>query len=713
MSCYIAWVESLLYSYSMMPVVTNSETYEDALALLRAGTGVPNAEFRDGQYEAIQSLVENHNPMLVVQKTGWGKSFVYFIATAILRRRGAGPALLISPLLALMRNQIQAADKMGVHAVRIASDNNTEWEGLEMQIRQGEVDIVLISPERLANQHFVQDVLSHIVDQVCLMIIDEAHCVSDWGHDFRPDYRRIERIIRNMPSTMRMLATTATANNRVVADLQHIFGERLEIIRGSLTRNNLHMQTMVKESPSERMAWLAHHLPNLPGSGIIYVLTRRDARRVTEWLRFKGIAVEDYTSDSEDREGLEAKLLNNEVKALVATVALGMGYDKPDLGFVIHYQCPQSVIAYYQQVGRAGRGIESAYALLFYGREDRQINNFFIENAFPSRRHVHEVLEAIENHSADFASIRQIERAVNLQHSKIEHVLKIMALEDPAPVVKEGSGWATTASEVSDAFWRRAERLTALRRVELEQMIEYVQLEEGHMRFLIEALDGNPSEVDPLELKDLDASVPVETIQEALQFLRHAFIDFGLRKQWPSGGLPDYDVSGRIPVALRAERGRMLCYYNDAGWGEIVKAGKYETGCFDDRLADGIVSMLAEWETEVHPTWLTCIPSNRHPELVPDLARRIADRLGIEFIPCIKKAKDNEPQKTMENSAMQALNLDGVFEVDEELVKAEPVFLFDDMLDSKWTMTVGAWILRRAGSGEVVPIALASTAKDN
>ena len=697
----------------MAITVTKSQVYEEALRLLRIGAGIPNAEFREGQYEAIESLVENQNPMLVVQKTGWGKSFVYFIATAILRNRGMGPALLISPLLALMRNQIAAAEKMGIRAVRIASDNNEQWEELEDQIRKGEVDVILISPERLANQRFVQDVLSHIVDQICLMIIDEAHCVSDWGHDFRPDYRRIERIIRNMPSTMRMLATTATANDRVVTDLQHIFGKRLEIMRGSLTRNNLHMQTMVKESPAERMAWLAHQLPTLPGSGIIYVLTKRDARRVTEWLRFKGINAESYTADSEDREGLESRLLNNEVKALVATVALGMGYDKPDLVFVIHYQCPQSVIAYYQQVGRAGRAIDSAYALLLYGREDRRINNYFIDNAFPSRKYVYEVLGAIENHDDDFVSIPQIERMVNIRHSKIEHVLKIMALENPAPVVNDRKKWATTASQVGENFWVRADRLTALRRGELEQMVEYVELQDEHMRYLIKALDGNPDEVDPLELPNLDPDVPLPLIQEALQFLRHAFLDFELRKQWPAGGLPEYVVKGRIPVTNRAEPGRLLCYYGDAGWGEIVKEGKYDAGRFDDRLIEGVISMLADWEVELQPTWITCIPSNRHPELVPSFACRLADRLKIEFIPCIEKVKNNEPQKTMENSAMQALNLDGVFKVNEELVKDEPVFLFDDMLDSKWTMTVGAWLLRSAGSGEVLPIALASTANDN
>jgi len=339
-------------------------TYDSArsLVLLRLGTQNPQATFRDGQEDAIRHIVENRGRLLVVQKTGWGKSAVYFIATKLLREQGAGPVVLISPLLALMRNQIVAAERMGVRAFTLNSENQDDWLAVESAIQRDEVDILLISPERLANEHFRNHVLARIAARVSLLVVDEAHCISDWGHDFRPHYRLIERILRSLPPNLRVLATTATANNRVVQDLLTILGPRLTVSRGELGRPSLLLQTIRLPSQAQRMAWLAAQVSALPGSGIIYTLTVRDAERVAAWLQFRGIAAESYSSETGGRRvELENALLENRVKALVATTALGMGFDKPDLAFVIHYQTPGSVVAYYQQVGRAGRAIAAAH----------------------------------------------------------------------------------------------------------------------------------------------------------------------------------------------------------------------------------------------------------------------------------------------------------------------------------------------------------------
>jgi ATP-dependent DNA helicase RecQ len=323
------------------------------------GTGQPHATFREHQEEAIRHIVEGRGRLLVVQRTGWGKSFVYFIATKLLREGGAGPSLLVSPLLALMRNQIAAAERMGVGAFTINSDNKDEWAAVEAAIREDRVDILLISPERLANERFRAEVLGRIAPRIGLLVIDEAHCISDWGHDFRPHYRLLERIVRNLPANLPLLATTATANDRVMSDLQEVLGPGLSVLRGDLNRPSLRLQTIRLPQQSERLAWLAANVPSLPGHGIIYTLTVRDALQVTEWLRSKDVNVEAYTGETgERRVELENALLENRVKALVATTALGMGFDKPDLGFVIHYQTPGSVVAYYQQVGRAGRAVE-------------------------------------------------------------------------------------------------------------------------------------------------------------------------------------------------------------------------------------------------------------------------------------------------------------------------------------------------------------------
>ena len=360
-----------------------------ALELLRIGSGRTDATFRDDQESAIQHLVEGRGRLLVVQKTGWGKSFVYFIAIKLMREAGNGPALLVSPLLALMRNQIAAAERMGVRAATINSENRDDWNIVEGKLQRDEIDILLISPERLANERFREQVLIPVAATVSLLVIDEAHCISDWGHDFRPHYRLLERIVRALPPNMRLLATTATANDRVMDDLAKVLGPDLHIMRGDLSRASLALQTIRLPSQAERMAWLAERVAAMPGHGIIYTLTVRDANQVAAWLKTRGLNVEAYTGETgEGREDLEQALLSNKVKALVATTALGMGYDKPDLAFVIHFQTPGSVVAYYQQVGRAGRALDSAYGVLLSGEEENNINTWFIQSAFPTRNEV-------------------------------------------------------------------------------------------------------------------------------------------------------------------------------------------------------------------------------------------------------------------------------------------------------------------------------------
>jgi ATP-dependent DNA helicase RecQ len=404
-----------------------------SLQLLRLGSGQADAAFREGQEEAIRHIVEGRGRLLVVQKTGWGKSFVYFIATKLLRDGGAGPALLVSPLLSLMRNQIAAAERMGVRARTIHSDNQADWTEIEAAIRGDEVDILLISPERLANERFQAEVLARIAPRIALLVIDEAHCISDWGHDFRPQYRLLERIVGGLPANVRLLATTATANDRVMTDLQTVLGPNLSVSRGDLNRPSLKLQTIRLPRQSERLAWLAANLPALPGHGIIYALTVRDANQVANWLRSRGLNVEAYTAEGDDRIELENALLENRVKALVATTALGMGFDKPDLGFVVHYQTPGSVVAYYQQVGRAGRAVEAAYGVLLSGDEEEDINDYFIESAFPSRDEVQAVLGALRS-AAGGLSIPDLTGRVNVRRGRIEKTIELLSLESPPPL---------------------------------------------------------------------------------------------------------------------------------------------------------------------------------------------------------------------------------------------------------------------------------------
>ena len=680
-----------------------------ALELLHIGTGRGDAVFREGQDEAIRYIVDGRGRLLLVQKTGWGKSFVYFIATKLLREARRGPALLISPLLALMRNQIAAAERMMVRAVTINSDNQDEWGDVEAKIVRDEIDILLISPERLANERFRTQVLAGVATRIALLVIDEAHCISDWGHDFRPHYRLLERIVRTLPPNLRLLATTATANNRVMDDLRAVLGPNLHVSRGDLHRPSLTLQTMRLSSRAERLAWLAKQMPALSGHGIIYTLTVRDAVQVADWLRSRGVNVESYTGETGDRRAeLEQALLDNRVKALVATTALGMGFDKPDLAFVIHYQTPGSVVAYYQQVGRAGRALEAAYGVLLSGEEETEITDYFIESAFPTREEAQRVIESLESDPRGL-SVPELLGRVNLSNGRIDKTIALLSLESPAPIAKQGTKWQLTAANLSEAFWQRAERLTNLRRKEQRQMQKYVSLESGHMEFLIRSLDGEPGETRAPVLPALPTMADPALVHEAIAFLRRTSLPIEPRKKWPDGGMPQYQLKGKIASALQPQPGKALCVWGDAGWGGLVRQGKYRDRRFADELVEACVRLVREWNPQPASTWVTSIPSLRLPDLVPDFARRLAVALDLPFHAVLVKTDNRPEQKTMANSTQQARNIDGSLGINIQPLPMGPVLLVDDVVDSRWTLTVAAWLLRSHGSGAVLPLALALT----
>lgn len=690
-----------------------------ALDILRKSLGNPDADFRDGQWESIQGLL-NRERMLVVQRTGWGKSVVYFMATRLLREKGSGPTLLISPLLSLMRNQIEAAAKIGVKATTINSTNQDDWAKIEEQVHQDKIDVLIISPERLANDEFRNNIMSTIAERIGLFVVDEAHCISDWGHDFRPDYRRIVRVLQAIPSNIPVLATTATANDRVVDDIVSQLGADIKTVRGPLVRESLRLQNIHMPSPATRMAWLAKTIPEIKGSGIIYTLTIRDADRVAQWLRINNINAEAYHSklsgsDSEIplKEELEQKLLNNEIKALVATVALGMGFDKPDLGFAIHFQRPASVVHYYQQVGRAGRAVDNAYGILLCGEEDDHIADFFIRSAFPPQQHIDEIIAVLDQSDAGL-SIPALQASLNLKKSQIEKTIKYLTVESPSPIIKIATKWHVTAVAAEYKIdTASVNAITAIRRQEQTQMQDYMNHKGCLMEFLAKALDDpTPTPcgkcVNCNRSLLLSEQVDDDLTNRAAIYLRRSYQPIMPRKQWPAfKQMPIYDFSGNIKLNLRAEEGRALSLWRDAGWGQLVKDGKYDAGRFSDKLVTACVEMIKQWAPEQTPEWITCIPSKNNPTLVPDFAERLADALALPFVPCIEKIVDNPQQKFMDNNFHQARNLDGVFKVNLESKPYAPCFLVDDMVDSRWTLTVASALLRQAGCEAVYPIALA------
>ena len=678
---------------------------ERATTLLRDLAG-PEAQFREHQLEAVRDLVEDRGRVLCVQRTGWGKSAVYFLATALLRERGAGPALIVSPLLALMRNQIAAAERLGIRARTINSTNRDEWEAVRQLLADDAVDLLLISPERLNNPRFRDEMLPLFASRVGLLVVDEAHCISDWGHDFRPDYRRLRDMLARLPEGVGVLGTTATANDRVVADVAEQLGDGgpVKTYRGALGRSSLRFEVVELPGQAERLAWLATWLEQLPGSGIVYTLTKRDAEMVAEWLNARGIAAEAYSGEveTERRVAVEDRLLANELKAVVATSALGMGYDKPDLGFVVHYQAPGSVISYYQQVGRAGRGIERAEVVLLRGTEDRRIQDFFIEQAFPRRELVDRVLARIEAGGDDGATVGELTAEVNLGRGRIEAMLKVLDVE--GAVGRAGSRWVGRP----DGGWsydaERYARITALRRTEQAAMAAFGADGRCLMRALQEELD------DPLPQDCGRCSVctgprfagPLDErlVREAALVLRSRPLVLEVKKMAP-------DAEGamrKLPEDVRAMEGRALARLGDGGWNPLVQDG-LRAGRFGDELVAASAELVTGWGMKVD--WVAAIPSRRSGDPVTDFAERLASALGLEFAPLLRRAADRPPQREMANTAQQVANVRGAFAVTTD-PPAGRCLLVDDIRFSGWTLAMVAGQLRRRGAAEVYPLALAT-----
>ena len=683
----------------------------EALRYLRQALEEPQADFRDGQWENIEQLL-NRNRVLVVQRTGWGKSMVYFLATKLLRVRGAGQTLIISPLLSLMRNQMDAAERLGIKARTINSDNKDEWRRVQGEWVTNQVDLLLISPERLANYRFRESVLANMVGNIGLFVVDEAHCISDWGHDFRPDYRRIVRVLQKFPPKVPVLATTATANNRVINDIKSQLGEDLILRRGSLVRNSLKLQNINMPSTAARMAWLAKTIPALPGSGIVYTLTQRAAEQLAESLRGNNINAKAYHAGVPDKEELEQQLLNNEIKVLVATVALGIGFDKPDLRFVIHFQRPSSIVHYYQQVGRAGRAVDEAYGILLSGEEDDDIALHFIHTAFPPQQDITDILEALDE-SDNGLSIWEIQQDLNLTERQIEKTFKFLSVESPSPVTQIGDKWQVTASA---AHYRvdqaHINKITNIRYKELQQMHNYMAHRGCLMSFLQSALD-DPTPYDCGRCRNcspdmlLDETRDYDLAKKVAQLGYRNYQRIHPRLEWPSTDMSIQSSVGSslIPSEQQAREGRALSLWGNTGWGPLIARGKYETNGFSDELVVACKDMIQNWSPNPAPKWVTCVPSS-NSGLVPDFATRLSKALGLEFIPCIEKSKENLPQKEMENDFKQFENIKGVFTITDQC-KDGVCLLVDDMTDSGWTFTVVAALLRQAGCSAVYPMALA------
>jgi ATP-dependent DNA helicase RecQ len=684
---------------------------ERAEELLRKLAG-DDARLRTDQWAAIRALVVDRRRALVVQRTGWGKSAVYFLATALLREQGVGPTLIVSPLLALMRNQVAAAARAGVHAATINSANVDEWASIQADVTSGAVDVLLISPERLNNPDFRDAVLPSLAATTGLLVVDEAHCVSDWGHDFRPDYRRLRTLLADLPDGVPVLATTATANDRVIRDVAEQLrvgvGSDALVLRGALDRASLRLSVVRLPTNETRLAWLADRLAELPGSGIVYTLTVAGADEVAAFLRDRGYDVAAYSgrTDTTERAQAEQDLLGNRIKALVATSALGMGFDKPDLGFVVHLGAPASPIAYYQQIGRAGRGVERADVILLPGREDRDIWAYFGSLAFPREFVVRQVLDALAG-AGRVLSTTALEPMVELSRSRLDMVLKVLDVDGAVRRVR--GGWESTGQE-----WtydgERYERIATARAAEQQAMLEYQSTDACRMEYLLRQLDDPHAErcgrCDNCTGTRWSADVTEQTAVAARERLRRPGVDLAPRKLWPTGlAALDVPLSGKIRPAEAAEPGRVVARLTDIGWGirlrELLSGPDQDV---PDDVFDACVTVLAAWDWATRPSGVVTVESGTHPRLVGSLGARLASVGRLSPLGSVGRGGAGGAAV---NSARRVAQLWPSFDVEVSGVDGS-VLLVDAQVDSGWTMTLAARALRRSGASAVLPFALAS-----
>ncbi|SDP67817.1 ATP-dependent DNA helicase RecQ [Streptomyces sp. cf386] len=714
------------------------ELRAEADAILAELVGAPGgaARLREDQWQAVAALVEERRRALVVQRTGWGKSAVYFVATALLRRRGSGPTVIVSPLLALMRNQVEAAARAGIRAHTINSANPEEWEAIHEEVERGETDVLLVSPERLNAVDFREQVLPKLAATTGLLVVDEAHCISDWGHDFRPDYRRLRSMLAELPAGVPVLATTATANARVTADVAEQLGtgggEAL-VLRGPLDRESLRLGVVRLPDAAHRLAWLAEHLDDLQGSGIVYALTVAAAEEATAFLRQRGFRVASYTGRTEnaDRLQAEADLQANRVKALIATSALGMGFDKPDLGFVVHLGSPSSPIAYYQQVGRAGRGVEHADVLLLPGKEDEAIWRYFADTAFPPEARVRETLSALAGAGRPL-SVPALEAVVDLRRTRLETMLKVLDVDGAVKRVK--GGWISTGEQWNYDAERYA-WVARQRAAEQQAMRDYVSTSQCRMEFLRRQLDDEGAvpcgRCDTCAGAWVDADVSAETLTGAVKELDRPGVEIEPRRMWPTG-MPalGIELKGRIPAKDQCSTGRALGRLSDIGWGNRLRpllAESAPDGPVPDDVLRAAVAVLADWArspggwaTEVpdaaaRPVGVVAVPSMTRPQLVGSLAQGIATIGRLPFLGTLTYGGQGGAHTARRsNSAQRLKTLSDAFHVSEELAGAlarspGPVLLVDDYTESGWTLAVAARLLRRAGSEQVLPLVLAAS----
>lgn len=659
----------------------------------------PKATFREGQLEAIRTIYNGDN-LLLIQKTGWGKSIVYFIGAKLLREKTGGVTVIISPLLSLMRNQVEMATSNGVVALTMNSTNYEEHENIKAKLINDECDVLLISPERLSNNKFVENILPYI--NIGMLVIDEVHCISFWGNDFRLDYQRIKDVVALLPKHIPILGTTATANDNIINDIKKQL-PNFRTQKGPLIRKSLNIQVIKLRKNSEKLAWLIDNLPLMEGTGIVYASTIAATRNISAFLNLNGINSLDYSGQSENREEIEYSFLKNKFKVIVATNALGMGFDKEDVGFVIHYHSPDSIASYYQQIGRAGRNLDNAFVVLLKGDEDDKIQEHFIETSLPKATEIQDVLDLFDEHLE--LRVKQIEMKLNMKRSIIQKCIDYLMIT--SAIYKEKSIYRRGLNKYvldQEGFLR----VKASKYKELEDINTFINIDTCYMRYISDSFDDPFAEDCGKCCNCIGEPIfnPIPSKKSLIaseRYIRGAHQTIYPRKQFPIR----YNDITRIKPELQNETGFALCYYNDSGYGEYVREDKEKNGSYREELVSETVLLINKMAIINNDTIIMYVPSLRRPNLVEEFAHKVGAKLNVEVRDSIVKTIDSPEQRFMQNSIRQFENVKDAYQVVDDTINERNIILIDDVCDSRWTLTYIGYELKQKGANKVYPYAIA------
>ncbi|HLI68172.1 MAG TPA: RecQ family ATP-dependent DNA helicase [Ktedonobacteraceae bacterium] len=656
--------------------------------------------FHPGQREIIEHLVQGKR-VLAIQRTGWGKSLCYQLASMYFPHL----TLVFSPLKALMRDQCQRCNaRYHIPSAIVSSDFLPEENAATLeQAVGGKIKILYIAPERLDNQLW-QNYVRQM--RLSMIVVDEAHCISTWGHDFRPHYRRIVTLLEAIPETVSVLALTATANQRVEQDIREQIGTNALVIRGSMRRPNLHLNVVNVNGDEEKLGYLAANLPIWPGSGVVYTATKSSAEMIATFLQEQGIKAEYYHAGREDadRQHIEQSLMTNRYKVVCSTNALGMGIDKPDIGFIVHYHIPASPIHYYQEIGRAGRDGNNAKCVLLYDPEDLAIQHHFIEGAKPPARHYETVLSLIRNEVQGWR-LTDLLRVTGLSQSALRNIL--IDLEEQGLIQRmKSDNHRQTTLYVSKHLGRvdvaLYERVRIQKESELADIQAYAQSDQCFMGYLTSYLGDAPGYhcgTCGNCQQDNWKSVPVSKISlEAVEyFFEQTF-------------LPRIEKHGTIKQPEH-EAGWSLSYHGSTRIGELVRASKYENaGPFAEQLVQRAVEVICSRYPLADLDGIVSVPPTKSGRLVEDFAHRVASKLGIRYVPALVKLRMTQEQKVCTNAVQKKENVKGAFAVLEpSQVIGRVLLLIDDIYDSGYILREVGATLMKAGAKAVYPLTITRT----